>query len=150
MRPLKFRAWHTIQKKMYSAEEMSADQLTLMPDGRGFVNVSGKDTKLSTFAGNRMIPLQFTSLHDKHGKEIWEGDVVQYCYRPGAGMWNMNDRAVISWKSTGFHIEAIGGGFFGWLTSIPGASASDQPNKLFEILGNRYEHPDLLKQEVSR
>jgi len=33
MKNLEIRAWHTIQKKMYSAEEMAEDQLTLLPTG---------------------------------------------------------------------------------------------------------------------
>jgi len=40
MRSIKFRGWHKELKTMFSAEEMGADQLTLMPNGRGFANIS--------------------------------------------------------------------------------------------------------------
>lgn len=46
-RPIKFRAWHSKHKKMFSPEEMGRDQLTIMLDGTGFINVHGGDTKLS-------------------------------------------------------------------------------------------------------
>ncbi len=61
-REIKFRAWHFKANKMFSAEEIAEDQLTLLPTGK-FINVSGSKTTLSVvFDLDVMLPLQFTGL----------------------------------------------------------------------------------------
>jgi hypothetical protein len=39
-RIIKFRGWHTSANRMFSAEEMAEDQLTLLTTG-SFINVHG-------------------------------------------------------------------------------------------------------------
>ncbi len=77
-RVVKFNAWHKEQEKMYLAAELGQDQMTLMPDGRGFVNISGDSTRLSQIDdGKRMVPLQYIGRTDCDGVEIYEGHLLE-------------------------------------------------------------------------
>lgn len=127
MREIKFRSWDIIKKKMFSAEEMGRDQLTLSPDGRGFINVSSTHVKLSNYA-THLLPLEYTGLKDKNDKEIYEGD-------------KDNKGGVIKWsnKCSAFKIIYSGNSFY---------LGPYLKTRNIEIIGNIYENPELLEKEV--
>jgi uncharacterized phage protein (TIGR01671 family) len=127
-RVIKFRAWHSELQKMFSAEEMGEDQLTIMPDGRGFVNVSGASTRLSKFYTS-MIPMQFTGLVDSKGVEIYEGDVVKYVMPAPDGMDTE-------------YIEEV---HFSYGSFDVDGCPLYVVNETCEVIGNLYQHPSLLK-----
>ncbi len=129
MREIKFRAWDKVRKKMWSAKEMGEDELTLNPDGRGFVNVDGNSTKLSQYY-KHIIPLQFTGLKDKNEKEIYEGDILT------------NKQRVIG------TVKFIDGCFFKvFLEFERGKLILSSCLKTIkpEVIGNIYENQKLLK-----
>jgi hypothetical protein len=127
MREIKFRAWHVTQKRMFSAEEMGKDQLTLSVDGRGFVNVSGASTKLSTFYGENMIPMQYTGLKDENGKEIFEGDILNHDGVRFDAAW---DNVLGSWMC--------------WPIQAEGPRHLHELAELSRIVGNIYENPEMI------
>ena len=126
-RIIKFRAWHTKAKKMFSAEEMGKDELTLSVDGRGFVNVNGASTKLSQYITD-MTPMQFTGLKDKNGKEIFEGDILNDS--------EYAQRFEVIWRNGMFSLKILNdNNFHRWI----------RDNEKLEIIGNIYENPELIK-----
>jgi len=127
MREIKFRGWHTSAKKMFSAEEMASDQLTLLTNGSCFINVNGKHTSMSTiYPNDKFIPMQYTGLKDNKGKEIYEGDIVE--------------RGVILFDN---------GKFQGYYYDSGGIAESWEDDlfqeKVINVIGNMYENPELLK-----
>jgi uncharacterized phage protein (TIGR01671 family) len=135
MKKIKFRAWDTKRHIMFTAEEMGEDQLTLLPDGGGFINVSSIHTRQSEML-THLLPLEYTGLKDKNGKEIYEGDIVMATY----------DSHLI-FKIT-YLLEKE---FAGFCLENP-LSKEDyylhyNPDE-FEIIGNIYENPELLKNTL--
>ena len=130
MREHKYRAWDTIRKVMYSAEELGADQETLSPDGRGFINVSGASTLLSQYHTN-LLPLEYTGLKDKNGKEIYEGDIVRSHYHNIIGkiVWD-NDTSE---------------GYTGFTIRYPDEVNPYKKWWTLEVIGNIYENKELLE-----
>lgn len=118
MRPIKFRAW--IERPNNNPDEKPVMKYEA-EYWAGFGDICTGHTK-------NIILMQFTGLHDKTGKEIWEGDVVR---------WNeeFSDSGIEERIS---EVKYQGHGFF------PMCAPYFESIKNCEVLGNVHEHPELL------
>ncbi len=121
MREIKFRAWDKKRKEMGIVEEF---------DFNKGVSVRSEKTKKGWYvyleSGNIEL-MQFTSLKDKNGKEIYEGDILD------VDMFGYTIKSEVEWCP---------GGFWGIEHSD---SKRTIPVRKSEIIGNIYENPELLK-----
>ena len=144
---IKIRGWHVKQKRMFSAEEMAADQLTLLPTGK-FINVSGSFTQMSTiYDPEKFIPMLWTGLYDSNGTEIYVGDIIKTACDTSVVLFGEYENAECSTDFEGGYADeqCSGIGFFAqgngetvWLGKAVNRFE-------YKILGNIYENPKLLE-----
>src|SRR5690606_22769780 len=104
-REISFRIWDTVLKTMMPDFDNGIDfhgNYWTTPDERG-------DTKhTENVSGHNYILMQFTGLTDKNGKEIYEGDIIQW--------GGENEPMVVAWsdKYASFGINRSGW-MIGWI-----------------------------------
>ncbi len=70
-REIKFRIWDTENKEMLKVQELDFE-----PTFYGGRILIRPDQYSDYFDAEDMILMQYTGLHDKNGKEIYEGDII--------------------------------------------------------------------------
>lgn len=151
MRPIKFRFWveSIIPEETglyYPGYFLSGTK----PNGEGWfdklhtTNKEGVGYKF-TDDTSKIIPMQFTGLLDKNGKEIYDGDIVIWrgyssdgrpC--PKCGHTESGDMVMKIWSVQGQWVHTSENTEEGYYSFEP-----DNARRV-EVIGNIYEHKELL------
>ena len=116
MRDIKFRGYNEINKKMLNWNELLDTNL------KNIFTMQKKDTGI--------ILMQYTGLHDKNGKEIYEGDIVR--------KFNGIIGKVI-YEHSEFIIDVTNNKKLDY-------GRLDLIENFVEVIGNIYDNPDLLEK----
>lgn len=163
MREIKFRAWSTKYQHMFRVREISQDRdgythglvdeefenefepdfdsefawvgrvdFTTSPSGR----LSGLNQSPSD---ESFVLMQFTGLLDKNGKEIYESDIIDYVIQEynGGVYVERTERREVTYSDGCF-----------WFVSEKGDEALGavwREDDELEVVGNQFEHPELLE-----
>ena len=125
---IKFRAWGKYKKKMHLNENYNKTwEIIYKPPYIGLVayEIGLKENE----EADALVLMQFTGLTDVNGKEIYEDDIVKnkcghigkVVFKHGAFVFQWNDNTETYW------------------------SADPDSENDIEVIGNIWEHPNLLK-----
>ena len=146
MREIKFRAWDKVENRMFNRIEYIGfiDEVIHLRS----INIRSDDMLMS-FKGDRYQDnvgsykdidfedielMQYTCLKDKNGVEIYEGDIILYDYN--------NLRYRIEFLNS----EFIARRFYENIENLY-PTEFDYGNEV-EVIGNIYENPELLKDNI--
>lgn len=137
MRPIKFRAWDKDNKRMFAVPALSfgddgaALTTTIrLQDQSGYIRI--------LVVGENADLMQFTGIVDKDGKEIYEGDIVEWSIWPDTERTDVKRlRDQVIWGAGQFATARQHRLLF-----------SIESYRKVAVIGNIYESPDLLKAET--
>ena len=119
-REIKFRAWDP------KRERMIAEPHHFQPheEGQWYVYEDWRDHE----DGNSFIGpvMQFTGLKDSEGREIYEGDILEFDAREWGN--DRNNKAAVVWERDGWACMGVPSEWGQWC----------------KVIGNIYENPELL------
>jgi uncharacterized phage protein (TIGR01671 family) len=145
MREIKFRVWDKKNNKYYK----SIWNLMFLTGGVSFLwddyENSDGETMITNLPKDDYELMQYTSLKDKNGKEIYEGDIIKFNWfyygeteieelKVGVVVWEKN--------TTGFSFKAKDND-----NNYPFILLNFDSESDIEVIGNIYENSELIKGE---
>lgn len=128
----KFRAWDKELQTMLDVSLIDFKKDILVGEHWKF-----GETNFMSF--DKIELMQSTGLKDKNGKEIFEGDIVQFedCYEVSDFLYI--NTGIIEWCQGGFHVTNR--------DSVLMEDLLDGDSLDVTIIGNIYENPELLEEK---
>jgi uncharacterized phage protein (TIGR01671 family) len=145
-REIKFQAWVPDIGQMVQVAEIDlvngvvswytseAEIMARIPDADAFLD--------------RVKLRQFTGLRDKNGKEIYEGDILTSESYPFQDDGKYNYHGIVEWSdgyAAYFLTKHLANGDKRGISHGISETLMDYDMTTFEVIGNIYEHPELLQ-----
>lgn len=141
MREIKFRGFSPCFKEWLYGDLIVSDTDVTCVVERGAMKMDGHHIRQFAdrpyYVENESIG-QFTGLHDKNGKEIYEGDIIDIYDSD----YETHDNNEVSFKDGVFGVE----NWTGNLTTLSFFIKHNGDSEYsIEVVGNVYDNPELLK-----
>lgn len=134
MREIKFRAWDKISKKMFP--------VMMIDFGQSYVMIEEINGLWCERDFDEIEPMQYTVLHDVHGKEVFEGDLIATPFEED-GLFEVHMDTV-----AGVYVKSLLSGKVQFIEDLDSLEELEGFKAEFaeylEIKGNIYENPELL------
>ena len=145
MREIKFRTWNG--KKIVQVNKIDFDKMELDFEG------VKSDRPNEIIIKLRPELMQFTGLKDKNGKDIYEGDVLKAIYSKGYGKGNawFEKSVVVEVEDSSYGYEFV----YKTIKIVKRVTNKDllkdwDMYSEFLVIGNRFENPELIKEDIQK
>lgn len=130
MRTIKFRAWHKRWNLMASDIELGSQEANIIVGNTSDILDINEEY-------SNLIFMQFTGLHDKNGKEIYEGDILKVpdLYETPENTYPTYHYEKVIYANHGFGTD-----------NAMFYEDGDYISEECEVVGSIYENPELLEQ----
>lgn len=139
MREIKFRAWDKTESQWIEINKMG-----FLENGEAWYVEDYEKNEPPYFTDrNDWELMQYTGLNDKNGREIYEGDVLEYS-KEQTLLVHYNENTASFSANYILHRDEYGELKGGWIGSAPFDKRNIE-NSEMRVIGNAFENPDLLK-----
>lgn len=128
-REIKFRAWIGEHKKIYDVNHIVFNAGEVRGIRATWIKSETNKKYIYNFSMKQFVLMQFTGLHDKNGKEIYEGDILEWDAKDDNGKKVITD---VRFEKGAFVDDDV--------ENEPIGSWNIEK----EVLGNVWENPELL------
>ena len=149
MREIKYRAWDKVSEQIRRVSMMDFPEWsvsTIELDMNDEIH-DYYDTERNSFKNeetDRFILMQYTGLKDKNGVEIYEGDIIKEVFGRDNELYFAYEIKFGEYNNGESYEDAVRGcGFYAQRKETQLNDLSDVSD--FEVIGNIYEHKNLLK-----